>query len=144
MTETDRAVEALVSSRLAAAYPSFAFVGEETYKPGVRVTEAPTFVVDPIDGTTNFVHGFPSACVSLGLAVARRPVVGVVYNPFQDTRESPGPDAFSLSLSLFFFSFFSFLSFPSSSFPSFPRSNATLPCTPPGVNYCPFIILPPS
>ncbi|KAL2024540.1 hypothetical protein VTK56DRAFT_7583 [Thermocarpiscus australiensis] len=85
VTETDQAVERMVSTRLRAAYPSFAFVGEETYQAGAtRITAAPTFVVDPIDGTTNFVHGFPHACVSLGLAVDRRPAVGVVYNPFQD------------------------------------------------------------
>ncbi|KAI1813723.1 inositol monophosphatase [Poronia punctata] len=85
VTETDKAVEALVSSRLTAAYPTFDFVGEETYKPGVQVTEKPTFIVDPIDGTTNFVHGFPHACISLGFAVDRVPAVGVVYNPWLDT-----------------------------------------------------------
>lgn len=75
----------MVSSRLREKYPTFAFVGEETYEPGVtRITEQPTFVVDPIDGTTNFVHGFPNACVSLGLVVDRAPSVGVVYNPYQD------------------------------------------------------------
>ncbi|KAL2266945.1 hypothetical protein VTJ83DRAFT_4222 [Remersonia thermophila] len=85
VTETDQAVERLVSSRLRAAYPDFDFVGEETYKPGVtRISDAPTFVVDPIDGTQNFVHAFPNACVSLGLVVDRVPAVGVVYNPFQD------------------------------------------------------------
>ncbi|KAK4236650.1 hypothetical protein C8A03DRAFT_35441 [Achaetomium macrosporum] len=85
VTETDQAVERMVSTRLRAAFPSFAFVGEETYQAGVtRITDAPTFVVDPIDGTTNFVHSFPNACISLGLVVDRVPAVGVVYNPFQD------------------------------------------------------------
>jgi fructose-1,6-bisphosphatase/inositol monophosphatase family enzyme len=37
--------------------------------------------VDPLDGTTNFVHGYPFSCVSIGLAVRRQPVVGVVFNP---------------------------------------------------------------
>ncbi|GAP82485.1 putative inositol monophosphatase [Rosellinia necatrix] len=85
VTETDKAVEALVSARLTAAYPTFDFVGEETYVPGTRITGRPTFIVDPIDGTTNFVHGFPAACVALGLSVDRAPAVGVVYNPWQDT-----------------------------------------------------------
>ncbi|KAK4134755.1 inositol monophosphatase [Trichocladium antarcticum] len=85
VTETDQAVERMVAARLQSAYPSFAFVGEETYQAGVTtITAQPTFVVDPIDGTTNFVHAFPNACVSLGLAVDRQPAVGVVYNPFQD------------------------------------------------------------
>lgn len=85
MTETDQAVERLVSSRLSDLYPTYAFVGEETYVAGeTKVTGAPTFIVDPIDGTTNFIHGFPNACISLGFAVDKVPSVGVVYNPFQD------------------------------------------------------------
>jgi myo-inositol-1(or 4)-monophosphatase len=85
VTETDQAVERMVGARLRETYPQFSFVGEETYVPGqTKVTEAPTFIVDPIDGTTNFVHGFPAACTSLGFAVGRQAVVGVVYNPFLD------------------------------------------------------------
>lgn len=85
VTEADQAVERMVYARLRADYPTCEFVGEETYVAGeTRVTDAPTFIVDPIDGTTNFVHGFPHACISLGFAVARRPAVGVVYNPFLD------------------------------------------------------------
>lgn len=60
-------------------------MGEETYKPGDTLSAKPTFIVDPIDGTTNFFHGHPYVCVSLGLAVDRKPVVGVIYNPFTDT-----------------------------------------------------------
>ncbi|KAM4064719.1 inositol monophosphatase family protein [Hirsutella rhossiliensis] len=84
VTEVDQAVEKMVSTRLSAAFPSVAFMGEETYKPGTRLGPEPTFVVDPIDGTTNFVHSVPNACTSLGLAIDRSPVVGVIYNPWQD------------------------------------------------------------
>ncbi|KAG5918065.1 hypothetical protein E4U53_004126 [Claviceps sorghi] len=84
VTEADRAVEKMVSTRLSTSFPSVSFMGEETYKPGVRLGPEPTFVVDPIDGTTNFVHGFPNACISLGLAIERSPAVGVIYNPWQD------------------------------------------------------------
>jgi myo-inositol-1(or 4)-monophosphatase len=65
------------------SHPALAsrFHGEETYDPAHPLTDAPTFIVDPIDGTVNFVHGFPCACVSLGFAVGRVPTVGVVYNP---------------------------------------------------------------
>ena len=61
------------------------FMGEETYKPGDELTEKPTFICDPIDGTTNFFHGHPYVCISLGLAIDRKPVVGVIYNPFTKT-----------------------------------------------------------
>lgn len=85
VTEYDRAVEKMISTTLAQKYPHYKFHGEETYDPAHPLTDDPTFVVDPIDGTVNFVHGFPCACVSLGFAVKRIPVVGVVFNPFNQT-----------------------------------------------------------
>jgi myo-inositol-1(or 4)-monophosphatase len=84
VTETDKAVETMVSTELMGKYPNFEFIGEETYKPGMQLTDAPTFIVDPIDGTTNFIHSFPSFCISLGLSVKKVPVVGVIYNPVLD------------------------------------------------------------
>ncbi|PNP52826.1 hypothetical protein THARTR1_06667 [Trichoderma harzianum] len=84
VTQTDKAVESLIRSNLASHYPSFAFIGEETYHPGQTITDGPTFIVDPIDGTSNFVHGFPDVAVSIALVVGKVPTVGVVYNPFRD------------------------------------------------------------
>ncbi|KAK6538621.1 hypothetical protein TWF694_010199 [Orbilia ellipsospora] len=81
VTETDKAIEKMLSDKIREKYPTFEFMGEETYKPGDILTPSPTFIIDPIDGTTNFIHGFPYACISLGLAVDLEPVVGVVYNP---------------------------------------------------------------
>ena len=82
VTETDKAVEKLISTTLLSKYPTFNFMGEETYKPGTPLDDSPTFIVDPIDGTTNFVHGYPYVSVSLGFAVKKEAVVGVVFNPF--------------------------------------------------------------
>ncbi|KAK4902757.1 hypothetical protein LTR27_000696 [Elasticomyces elasticus] len=82
VSETDQAVEKMVSTSLKEKYPDFDFMGEETYKEGDKITDRPTFIVDPIDGTTNFFHRHPYLCVSLGLAVEQKPVVGVIYNPF--------------------------------------------------------------
>ncbi|KAK7948422.1 inositol monophosphatase [Apiospora aurea] len=84
VTETDQEVEAHIAWRLKDRYPTFGFLGEESYKSGTKVLDKPTFIVDPIDGTSNFVHHFPAVCVSLGLVVSKRPAVGVVYNPFDD------------------------------------------------------------
>lgn len=50
VTEADQAVEKMVAEKLSAAFPSVAFMGEETYKPGTKLGPEPTFVVDPIDG----------------------------------------------------------------------------------------------
>ncbi|KAJ7150414.1 hypothetical protein C8R46DRAFT_1179681 [Mycena filopes] len=84
VTEYDVRVEELVKKELAQKYPTFKFIGEESYSAGLRppLTDEPTFCVDPIDGTTNFIHGFPFVCISLGLIDKRRPVLGVIYNPF--------------------------------------------------------------
>ncbi|KAJ3482569.1 hypothetical protein NLI96_g6900 [Meripilus lineatus] len=87
VTEYDVRVEELVKKELGAKYPGFQFIGEESYAAGSRqpLTNEPTFCVDPIDGTSNFVHGFPHVCISLGLIYKKRPVLGVIYNPFLDT-----------------------------------------------------------
>ncbi|KAI9751550.1 MAG: hypothetical protein M1815_001077 [Lichina confinis] len=84
VTETDQAVERMVSKRLRSRYPDYDFLGEETYQPGMKLGTGPTFVVDPVDGTVNFVHGNPYVSISLALCVDKRPVVGIVYNPFTD------------------------------------------------------------
>lgn len=84
VTETDLRCEGLIRGRLIAAFPGHRFIGEEESAalgrtPGL--TEEPTWLVDPVDGTTNFVHGYPFTCVSVGLAVGRQMQVGVVVCP---------------------------------------------------------------
>lgn len=76
VTQFDRDSERAIRGRLAAAFP-FAIVGEE--QGGATADVA--FYVDPVDGTTNFVHGHPFWCVSIGLVVAGEPVLGVVLSP---------------------------------------------------------------
>ncbi|RKP12693.1 hypothetical protein BJ684DRAFT_405, partial [Piptocephalis cylindrospora] len=86
VTETDQAVEKLVFGRLRFAFPEHGFIGEESVAAGEKaiLTDSPTWIVDPIDGTTNFVHGYPFVCISIGLVDAHKPVLGVVYNPILD------------------------------------------------------------
>ncbi|KAJ5898764.1 hypothetical protein N7495_003508 [Penicillium taxi] len=84
VTETDRKAEALIRKRLQDQYPQFSFVGEESFDSKSGVSDEPTFIVDPIDGTSNFVHGFPEVCVSIGFVIKKQPTVGVVYNPFRN------------------------------------------------------------
>ncbi|KAI4274898.1 MAG: hypothetical protein LQ337_003602 [Flavoplaca oasis] len=81
VTETDKAIEDLISSSCRKAYPDYAFLGEETSTSG-RLSASPTFVVDPIDGTTNFVHAHPYISISMAFVRNFKPEVGVVYNPF--------------------------------------------------------------
>ncbi|CAG8482248.1 20973_t:CDS:2 [Dentiscutata erythropus] len=84
VTETDQLVEELIKSKLKESFPEHKFIGEETKAAGYQdeFTDDPTWIVDPIDGTTNFVHGFPFVAVSIGLTINKEPVVGVVFNPF--------------------------------------------------------------
>jgi myo-inositol-1(or 4)-monophosphatase len=79
VTDTDRASERLVLARLRRAFPGHGIHGEENARlnPGAPLQ----WYVDPLDGTTNFAHGFPMFCVSIGLAEGDRPLVGVVYQP---------------------------------------------------------------
>jgi myo-inositol-1(or 4)-monophosphatase len=78
VTSFDRESEAILRARLDRAL-GIPVVGEETG--GAFDPEAPAFFVDPIDGTTNFVHGHPFWCVSVGLVVRGVPVLGVVVAP---------------------------------------------------------------
>jgi myo-inositol-1(or 4)-monophosphatase len=82
VTQYDRDTETLIRARLAARTPGLAVVGEEA---GGQA-DGPTWFCDPIDGTTNFVHGLPWFCVSLGLLDGQSPLVGVIVAPALGTR----------------------------------------------------------
>ncbi|KAM1685881.1 hypothetical protein ACFXTN_033761 [Malus domestica] len=86
VTETDKACEDLIFNHLKQLYPTHKFIGEETTAANgvTELTDDPTWLVDPVDGTINFVHGFPFVCVSIGLTIGKIPTVGVVYNPIID------------------------------------------------------------
>ncbi|KAJ3275790.1 Inositol monophosphatase 2 [Terramyces sp. JEL0728] len=82
VTMTDKAVEDFIIAEIKKTYPSHLFIGEESLRQ--EFTNQPTWIIDPIDGTTNFVHSFPYFCISIGLCINKEPVVGVVYNPLQN------------------------------------------------------------
>ncbi|KAK3240759.1 vacuolar transporter chaperone [Cymbomonas tetramitiformis] len=83
VTETDKQCEDLIMTKIKTAFPEHKFIGEEeSSKEGTPdLTSEPTWMIDPLDGTTNFVHSFPFSCVSIGLVINKEPVVGVVLNP---------------------------------------------------------------
>ena len=82
VTEADRASEGLIVRRLAEHFPDHAVVAEEgggcSGKTGYR------WFIDPLDGTTNFAHGFPMFCVSMGLEKDGEMIAGVIYHPVHD------------------------------------------------------------
>jgi myo-inositol-1(or 4)-monophosphatase len=84
VTDADLASQRAVQASLQQRFPDHAFLGEEEGA-GARTRPGPdappTWIVDPIDGTTNYVHDFPFYCVSIGLQVAGELVVGVILEP---------------------------------------------------------------
>lgn len=87
LTEVDLAAEQAVRTHLAAATPAVPVLAEE----GGGATHAQTrWIVDPIDGTTNFVHGFPGFCTSIGLQVDGQMEAACVYDPVQDVAYTAG------------------------------------------------------
>ena len=95
VTDADLASQRAIREFLARRFPEHDFLGEEeqsfTGRPGPDAP--PTWIVDPLDGTTNYVHDCPLYCVSIGLQVAGELVVGVVFDPCagRDVRRGPWP-----------------------------------------------------
>ncbi len=83
VTEADLASQTEIRQLVTSAFPDFGFEGEESL-PGASDAEqehAVRWVVDPLDGTTNYVHGYPAYCVSVALAEGDRLLVGAIYDP---------------------------------------------------------------
>ncbi len=82
VTEADRASEKLIVQRIREYFPAHDIVGEE----GTRKDSGSDYrwYVDPLDGTTNFAHGYPVFCVSLGVQSKNGLVAGVLYDPTRD------------------------------------------------------------
>jgi myo-inositol-1(or 4)-monophosphatase len=84
VSEVDRAAEAAIVETLHATYPDHAILAEEGTAKGENAQAEYVWIIDPLDGTTNFLHGFPQYCVSI--AVAHRGVVsqGVIFDPVRN------------------------------------------------------------
>ncbi|XP_068956293.1 inositol monophosphatase 1 isoform X3 [Petaurus breviceps papuanus] len=86
VTATDQKVEKMMLSAIKERFPSHSFIGEESVAAGEYsvLTDNPTWIIDPIDGTTNFVHRFPFVAVSIGFVVGKKMEFGVVYSCIED------------------------------------------------------------
>jgi myo-inositol-1(or 4)-monophosphatase len=81
VTEADHASEKIIIETLLAAYPGHGILAEESGKEyGAKDSEF-VWIIDPLDGTTNFIHGFPVYCISIALAVRGKVEQAVVYDP---------------------------------------------------------------
>lgn len=87
VTETDKLNEIFIFNAIRDSFPSHKLIGGESSSERgsvPKLTVEPTWIVDPVDGTTNFIHTFPFTCVSIGFAINNEIVLGVVYDPFRD------------------------------------------------------------
>src|SRR3990170_4309306 len=92
VTEVDHLCEELILAAIRGRFPDDAIVAEESGAhrarggTGAHAAEGAerAWIVDPLDGTVNYANGIPVFCVSIGLAVAGRPALGVVYDPVRD------------------------------------------------------------
>jgi len=93
VTEVDKGAETMIRNLVMTHFPHHSFLGEEGVQPGPEASaralhdmrdEEYLWIVDPVDGTTNFVHGFPFFSVSIALAHKGEVIVGVIYDPMRD------------------------------------------------------------
>ena len=82
VTDVDCAVQAYLSKALSDLLPGSAFIGEE--QDNEQLTDVPTWVIDPVDGTTNLIHNYRQSAVSIALLEGRQPVLAAVYQPYTD------------------------------------------------------------
>lgn len=84
VTEYDRKIEETLVRNLTKRFPTHKFIGEESNAQLgelAHLSDDPTWIIDPIDGTSNFVHNFPHSCISVAFAVNKQIEIGIVYNP---------------------------------------------------------------
>ncbi|CAJ1082614.1 PREDICTED: inositol monophosphatase 1-like [Xyrichtys novacula] len=88
VTKTDERVEKIIIGSLKEQFGegTHCFIGEESVANGesCNLTDKPTWIIDPVDGTTNFVHGFPFVAVSIAFAVNKQLEFGVIYSCLED------------------------------------------------------------
>ncbi len=84
VTEADRAVNAYLVKQLSQAYPGDGLLAEESKDDPTRLTKRRVWIIDPLDGTLEFIARNGEFCIMIGLALDQVPVVGVVYQPIND------------------------------------------------------------
>jgi len=83
VTEADKKAESIILDIIARHCPDHAILAEESGYLGEQTANPYLWAIDPLDGTTNYAHGYPIACVSVGLMIEGIPQVGAIYNPFR-------------------------------------------------------------
>ena len=83
VTKIDKQAEELIITSLKKDFPDYGIMAEENHS-DKTIPDNLYWVIDPLDGTTNYIHSFPSYCVSIGLCENKKPLMGVIYDPTRD------------------------------------------------------------
>ncbi|CAG9768506.1 unnamed protein product [Ceutorhynchus assimilis] len=88
VTIYDRKIEDILVNQIKNKYPDHKHIAEEevskTKNKKLELTNSPTWIIDPIDATANFVRRIPMICISIGFTINKEQVLGIVYNPYMD------------------------------------------------------------
>jgi myo-inositol-1(or 4)-monophosphatase len=88
VTESDLQAQEMIIALIRQIFPDHGFLAEETTGEGVAQASSPVagyrWIIDPLDGTVNFAHGYPAFCVSIAFEAAGRLEYGVIYDPLRD------------------------------------------------------------
>lgn len=82
VTEVDTAAESIIIDLIGERFPNHTILSEEAG--GARIGAGTTWVIDPLDGTTNYAHRVPCFCVSVGVLTEGEPLLGVIYDPLRE------------------------------------------------------------
>jgi len=82
VTKYDVAVETFLKEKFSLEFKEFNIIAEESDNTNIEFNNS--IIIDPIDGTTNFVNGVPHTAISVGVYKNKKPYIGVVYNPILD------------------------------------------------------------
>ena len=82
VSEADQESEKIITDELSKKYPNYKITAEESGSN--KVNSEFEWFIDPLDGTTNFIHGIPQFAISIGLCKNKVPILGVVYDPFKN------------------------------------------------------------
>jgi myo-inositol-1(or 4)-monophosphatase len=96
VSAADHRAEEIIYGELSKARPDFGFLMEERGEVKAAAADAPRWIVDPLDGTTNFLHGIPHWCISIALEDKGEIIAGVIHDPIKDEtfRAEKGTGAF--------------------------------------------------
>ena len=81
VTKADLAANDIIKNILTSKYPNFGWLSEETKDSKDRLYKNQVWIIDPIDGTKEFIEGIPNFAISIGLVKNHKPILGVLYNP---------------------------------------------------------------